>query len=104
MPNSSRGFTPNIWKTPPPWMSIGGSFLPAWTMIPASAKQQVSGPSWARKDWPLAPTGDLVSAFDGNWPAVEKAIGSKIEAKSKAAGAGLSVEKCARPPWIRCAP
>ena len=60
---------------------------------PASAKQQVSGPSWARKDWPPAPTGDLVSAFDGNWPAVEKAIGSKIEAKSKAAGPGLSVDE-----------
>ncbi len=60
---------------------------------PASAKQQVSGPSWARKDWPMAPTGDLVSAFDGNWPAVEKAIGSKIEAKSKAADAQLSVDE-----------
>jgi 2-oxoglutarate dehydrogenase E1 component len=60
---------------------------------PASAKQQVSGPSWARKDWPPAATGDLVSAFDGNWPAVEKAIGSKIEAKGKEAGAGLSVDE-----------
>ncbi len=60
---------------------------------PASARQQVSGPSWARKDWPPTPTGDLVSAFDGNWPAVEKAIGSKIEAKGKAAGPGLSVDE-----------
>ncbi len=60
---------------------------------PASAKQQVSGPSWARKDWPMAPTGDLVSAFDGNWPAVEKSIGSKIEAKSKIGGPGLSVDE-----------
>ncbi|MEP7172110.1 MAG: 2-oxoglutarate dehydrogenase E1 component [Aestuariivirga sp.] len=60
---------------------------------PASAKQQVSGPSWARKDWPMAPTGDLVSAFDGNWPAVEKVIGSKIEAKSKTAETQLSVDE-----------
>jgi 2-oxoglutarate dehydrogenase E1 component len=60
---------------------------------PASAKQQVSGPSWARKDWPMAPTGDLVSAFDGNWPVVEKAIGSKIEAKSKTADIQLSVDE-----------
>ncbi len=60
---------------------------------PVSAKQQVSGPSWARKDWPLAPTGDLVSAFDGNWPAVEKAVGGKIEAKSKAADTPLSVDE-----------
>ena len=60
---------------------------------PASAKKQVSGPSWARKDWPLAATGDLVSAFDGNWPAVEKAVGAKIEAKSKTADAKLSVDE-----------
>jgi 2-oxoglutarate dehydrogenase E1 component len=60
---------------------------------PASARQQVSGPSWARKDWPPTPAGDLVSAFDGNWPAVEKAIGSKIEVKSKAASPGLSVDE-----------
>ena len=60
---------------------------------PASAMQQVSGPSWQRKDWPQAPTGDLVSAFDGNWPAVEKVVGTKIEAKSKEAGASLSVDE-----------
>ena len=60
---------------------------------PASAKQQVSGPSWARKDWPPAAMGDLVSAFDGNWPTVEKVIGSKIEAKGKETGTGLSVDE-----------
>ncbi|MEQ1521524.1 MAG: 2-oxoglutarate dehydrogenase E1 component [Aestuariivirga sp.] len=60
---------------------------------PASAMQQVSGPSWQRKDWPHTPTGDLVSAFDGNWPAVEKTIGTKIETKAKATGTGLSVDE-----------
>jgi 2-oxoglutarate dehydrogenase E1 component len=60
---------------------------------PAAAKQQVSGPSWARKGWPPTPTGDLVSAFDGNWPVVEKAVGAKIEAKSKEAGSSLSVDE-----------
>jgi 2-oxoglutarate dehydrogenase E1 component len=60
---------------------------------PASAKKQVSGPSWARKDWPPAPTGDLVSAFDGNWTVVEKVVGTKIEAKAKEAGKGLSVDE-----------
>ncbi len=33
------------------------------------AKAQVSGPSWQRKDWPRPESGELVSAFDGNWPA-----------------------------------
>ena len=60
---------------------------------PASAKKQVSGPSWARKDWPPAPTGDLVSAFDGNWTTVEKVVGGKIEAKAKETGKGLSVDE-----------
>ena len=60
---------------------------------PASAKKQVSGPSWARKDWPPAPTGDLVSAFDGNWTVVEKVVGTKIEAKAKETGKGLSVDE-----------
>ena len=60
---------------------------------PASAKQQVSGPSWARKDWPLAPTSELVSAFDGNWPVIEKAVGARIEAKAKDAGTDLSVDE-----------
>lgn len=60
---------------------------------PASARKQVSGPSWARKDWPPAPTGDLVSAFDGNWAVIEKVVGTKIEAKAKETGKGLSVEE-----------
>ncbi|WP_373502574.1 2-oxoglutarate dehydrogenase E1 component [Aestuariivirga sp.] len=34
------------------------------------AKAQVNGPSWARKDWPRAESGDLVSALDGQWPVV----------------------------------
>ena len=32
------------------------------------AKAQVAGPSWQRKDWPKAESGDLVSALDGQWP------------------------------------
>ena len=37
------------------------------------AKAQVSGPSWARKDWPRAESGEFVSAFDGQWPVVPPA-------------------------------
>ena len=60
---------------------------------PTDAKKQVSGPSWARKDWPIAPTSELIAAFDGNWPVVEKAVGAKIEAKAKETGKGLSVDE-----------
>ena len=35
------------------------------------AKRHVEGPSWQRSDWPPTPSGELVSAFDGNWPAAK---------------------------------
>ena len=45
------------------------------------------GPSWQRKNWPIPANGELVSALDGNWGTVEKAIGDKIKAKGEAKGA-----------------
>ncbi len=57
------------------------------------ALAQVKGASWKKPNWPLPASGELVSALDGNWPAVEKAIAPKIEAKAKESGAGLSVEE-----------
>jgi 2-oxoglutarate dehydrogenase E1 component len=58
-----------------------------------AAKKQVKGPSWQRPDWPIVGNGELVSALDGNWPATEKAISGKIEARTKEKGPGLSVEE-----------
>jgi 2-oxoglutarate dehydrogenase E1 component len=58
--------------------------------------ENVSGPSWARKDWPQAASGELISALDGNWPVIEKVVGAKIEARAKEAAApqaGLSVDE-----------
>jgi 2-oxoglutarate dehydrogenase E1 component len=54
---------------------------------------RVTKPSWQRGDWPLPASGELVSALDGNWPAVEKAIAPKIEAKAKDAGKALSIDE-----------
>ena len=56
------------------------------------AKQQVDGPSWQRKDWPRAESGELVSALDGNWPivappAAKGAKGAAPEAKAPALSA-----------------
>ncbi len=58
---------------------------------PAAAKSQVKGPSWQRPDWPQAATGELISALDGNWTHVEKAMAPKIEARAAARPEGLSV-------------
>ncbi|MCA0400772.1 MAG: 2-oxoglutarate dehydrogenase E1 component [Proteobacteria bacterium] len=48
------------------------------------------GPSWQRKNWPVAANGELISALDGNWAAVEKAVTDKLKGKAEAKGAGVS--------------
>ena len=58
-----------------------------------AARREVQGPSWQRKDWPPPANGELVSALDGNWPAAERAVATKIEARAKDKGPGLSVEE-----------
>jgi 2-oxoglutarate dehydrogenase E1 component len=45
------------------------------------------GPSWARADWPPKPNGELTAALDGDWPAVEKTVAAKIEARKPGADA-----------------
>jgi 2-oxoglutarate dehydrogenase E1 component len=60
---------------------------------PGDISKNAEGPSWERANWPIAPRDDLTSALDGNWPEVEKAVGSKIAAKeqSKAQSKGTEV-------------
>ena len=60
---------------------------------PATVKAPASGPSWQKKNWPLPPSGELISAFDGNWPTVERVVAAKIEAKARDAGSGQSVDE-----------
>jgi 2-oxoglutarate dehydrogenase E1 component len=45
------------------------------------------GPSWARADWPPKTNGELTAALDSDWPAVERAVAAKIEARKPAADA-----------------
>src|SRR4030088_2122083 len=58
--------------------------------IPADVRKNAEGPSWGRDNWPLAPRDELTSALDGNWPEVEKAVGTKIAAKAQAKGTELT--------------
>ncbi|OYU47287.1 MAG: 2-oxoglutarate dehydrogenase E1 component [Rhizobiales bacterium PAR1] len=46
------------------------------------------GPSWKRANWPVSASGELISALDGNWAAVEKAVGDKLKGKADAAKGG----------------
>jgi len=54
--------------------------------------QNARGPSWQRPDWPPAPHGDLISAFDADWGEIEKGIGDKVLATAKAKGVEVSAD------------
>ncbi|HXZ14509.1 MAG TPA: 2-oxoglutarate dehydrogenase E1 component, partial [Roseiarcus sp.] len=49
---------------------------------PGSVSKTASGASWRSPNWPQTPKGDLINALDGDWPAMEKALGDKIRAKA----------------------
>ena len=52
-----------------------------------AVKKSADGASWQRKNWPIAANGELISALDGNWGAVEKIVGDKLKGKADAKGA-----------------
>ncbi len=56
----------------------------------AAVLQGADGPSWKRPDWPQPARGELVSALDGDWREVEKAVGDKVKARAQAGGVELS--------------
>ncbi|MCB5174470.1 2-oxoglutarate dehydrogenase E1 component [Microvirga lenta] len=55
-----------------------------------AVEKNARGASWKRPNWPIPANGELVSALDGNWAQVEKAVGDKIKAKAQAKGAEIS--------------
>ncbi|MFP3366589.1 hypothetical protein R0J93_23375, partial [Pseudoalteromonas sp. SIMBA_148] len=56
-------------------------------------KKNAAGASWKKKNWPQAANGELVSALDGDWGAVEKHFDGKIKEKAAKTGAQLSPEE-----------
>src|SRR5512138_3170925 len=57
---------------------------------PADVKKNAEGASWGRDHWPLTPRDDLTSALDGNWALVEKAVSTKLAARTQAKGADIT--------------
>ncbi len=49
---------------------------------PAAVEKSARGASWKAPGWPQLANGEMVSALDGNWGAIEKAVGEKIKLKS----------------------
>jgi 2-oxoglutarate dehydrogenase E1 component len=66
--------------------------------------QSACGASWQKPNWPIAQNGELVSALDGNWAEVERAVGDKIQAKAQAGGPRSRPPTCSRRRAIRSAP
>ncbi|ABE61432.1 2-oxoglutarate dehydrogenase E1 component [Nitrobacter hamburgensis X14] len=70
---------------------------------PDDVRKNAKGPSWEKANWPLAPQDDLISALDGNWTQIEKAVGAKLQAKAQgeaqardSALAGVDVNQATR--------
>ena len=72
-----------------------------------AAEKNAAGASWQKPNWPVHANGESVSALDGNWSTVEKAMGDKIRAKSDtakepvkgvvvASAPGISVEQATK--------
>ncbi|KAA5602449.1 2-oxoglutarate dehydrogenase E1 component [Blastochloris sulfoviridis] len=57
------------------------------------AARSARGASWKRADWPVPANGELVSALDGNWTALEKTVGERIRAKSAEASRGAVISE-----------
>jgi 2-oxoglutarate dehydrogenase E1 component len=56
----------------------------------ADVTKAAQGASWTKPNWPVRPSGDLVSALDSDWTGTEKKIGEKIAAKAQTKGVELS--------------
>ncbi|MDX2265103.1 MAG: 2-oxoglutarate dehydrogenase E1 component [Hyphomicrobiales bacterium] len=51
---------------------------------------EVEGPSWKRRDWPLAADGDMIRALAGDFAPIEREIEKKIAAKAQEHGVEVS--------------
>ena len=56
---------------------------------PDQVRKSAAGASWKQPNWPVQANGELVSALDGDWGAVEKAVTEKLNGKAKAAGQAI---------------
>jgi 2-oxoglutarate dehydrogenase E1 component len=57
---------------------------------PASVIAEAEGPAWRQKNWPIVASGELVSALDGNWAALERSLAGKIKDGAGRRGAEIT--------------
>jgi 2-oxoglutarate dehydrogenase E1 component len=77
-----------------------GSVDESWQIFFAGLKddrqdvlREARGAPWKRKDWPVAANGELVSALDGDWAAVEAHVGDRIKAGAQKRGVEVSEDE-----------
>jgi 2-oxoglutarate dehydrogenase E1 component len=57
---------------------------------PGDVRRNARGPSWARSNWPIIARDETVSALDGQWEEIGRAVGDKIKARVQKAGAEIT--------------
>ena len=83
----------------PEWQSFFKGLGEDETLVEKNA----AGASWTKPNWPVPANGEIVSALDGNWATLEKAVGEKILAKG-AEGARRASRGPASPPTASRSP
>ncbi len=88
------------------WQKNPASVDPEWRDFFAALKDDAGdveknarGASWEKPNWPQKANGELVSALDGDWAAVEKHMSAKVRDKAVASGApvsGADLQRAAR--------
>src|SRR3712207_3936623 len=79
-------YSENPASVDPEWREFFSALKDETAIVAENAR----GASWKRPNWPVPANGELVSALDGNWAAVEAAVGDKIKAKAQTKGAEVS--------------
>jgi 2-oxoglutarate dehydrogenase E1 component len=85
------------WQEEP--ASVGDEWRDFFSALKDDAEdvtRNARGASWKKPNWPQAANGELVSALDGNWAAVEKHIATKVKEKAKSNGLAVSGEDVLR--------
>ncbi|MFN4274027.1 MAG: 2-oxoglutarate dehydrogenase E1 component [Aliihoeflea sp.] len=85
------------WQEEP--ASVGNEWRDFFSALKDDAEdvtRNARGASWKKPNWPQAANGELVSALDGNWAAVEKHIATKVKEKAKTNGLAVSGEDVLR--------